>query len=132
MDPDVNIVVLAFLIDFNFMNTTYPKIDFSGGCGGQTPEQTKKNATGLLHCVQMAAAIRNCQSKQKKVLLSIGGAMGSAGINLASDDQANSVAEMLWDLFGGGNASVSMRPFGRVKLDGFDVGEFSCFRNILP
>ena len=123
MDPDVNIVVLAFLTAFKSNTSSYPTIDFSDGCGGQTQEQKVKGAAGLLHCDQMAAAIRNCQSRSKKVLLSIGGEMGVATIDLASDAEAISTAGMLWDLFGGGIASVGLRPFGSLKLDGFDVGE---------
>ena len=118
----MNIVNLAFLLGFK-NESGYPLINFSGGCGGQTKLQEEKGAKGLLHCDKMASAIQTCQSNNKKVLLSIGGEIGTAKIDLESDEEAISVAGTLWDLFGGGNAETDLRPFGSVKLDGFDIGK---------
>lgn len=79
-------------------------------------------ATGLLQCTQLAADIKKCQGLGKKVLLSLGGAVAST--QFATSSEATKVADMLWDLFGGGtNQILDLRPFGDVKLDGFDVGK---------
>ena len=72
----------------------------------------------------MEDAIKTCQSGGKKVFLSIGGALGSEGINLASEKDADDAASVIWDIFGGGTgADKDLRPFGDVKLDGFDIGK---------
>jgi len=63
------------------------------------------------------ADIQTCQAAGKKILLSLGGAAGSYGFT--SDSQAESFADELWNLFGGGSSSA--RPFGDVIIDGFDL-----------
>lgn len=82
-----------------------------------------KGATGLLECGQMAQAIATCQSSGKKVLLSLGGA--TAQTAFTDDNQAETFASTLWDLFGAGTGlDAGLRPFGDTKIDGFDVGKF--------
>lgn len=121
-DDSVNIVILAFLSEF-FSAGGLPTIDFGAACGGQSSQMKAKGATGMLECGQMAQAIATCQSSGKKVLLSLGGA--TAQTAFTDDNQAETFASTLWDLFGAGTGlDAGLRPFGKTKIDGFDVGKF--------
>ena len=81
-----------------------------------------KGATGMLACGQLAKDIATCQSKSKKVLLSLGGA--TAQTAFTDDNQAATFASTLWDLFGAGTGlDAGLRPFGTTMIDGFDVGK---------
>ena len=118
-DRNVDIVVLAFLTTFAGP-AGQPVINFGPATGGDPTFGAKKiNATGLLDCPLLAKNITTCQSLGKKVLLSLGGAAGVT--NFTNDAQASKVATNLWNLFGGGMTDSDMRPFGKVKIDGFDV-----------
>lgn len=118
-DDNVDIVVLAFLTTF-FGPAGQPVINFGPATGGTpTLGAQKINATGLLDSPFLAKNITSCQSRGKKVLLSLGGATGVT--NFTSDAQATQFANNLWNLFGGGMTDSDMRPFGKVKIDGFDV-----------
>ena len=118
-DENVDIVVLAFLTTF-YGPAGQPVINFGPATGGTpTLGAQKLNATGLLDCPLLAKNITTCQSLGKKVLLSLGGATGVT--NFTSDAQATGFAKKLWNLFGGGMIDSNMRPFGSVKIDGFDV-----------
>lgn len=118
-DQNVDIVVLAFMTTF-FGPAGQPVINFGPATGGTpTLGAQKINATGLLDCPSLAKNITSCQSLGKKVLLSLGGSTGVT--NFTSDAQATSFATNLWNLFGGGMTNSNMRPFGSVKIDGFDV-----------
>lgn len=122
-NENVDIVVLAFLTEF-FGPGGFPKLNFGPACGGQTPEMEAAGASGLLHCPDLASHISKCQSLGKKVLLSLGGSLAVSAF--ASDSQASEFATTLWDLFGAGTGvDAGLRPFGSVKIDGFDVGK-SC------
>lgn len=118
-DNNVDIVILAFL-KYSFGPGGYPTVDFGGACGG-TPSvaANASNATGLLSCPELANDITTCPSLGKKVLLSLGGAEGT--INFTSDAQAITFAWTIWNLFGGGDTTSDLRPFGAVKVDGFDI-----------
>jgi len=59
----------------------------------------------------MASDIQACQDRGKIVTLSMGGATGAAVFT--SDEQAESFAELVWDLFLGGSSDT--RPFGMVE-----------------
>ncbi|CEP64201.1 chitinase LALA0_S10e04786g [Lachancea lanzarotensis] len=102
---DVDIVLLSFL--YTFPNTI--GLDFSSACSSSFGD-------GLLHCDQIAEDIKTCQSQGKKILLSMGGAVGSYGFT--SDSQAEDFATTLWNTFAGGSASE--RPFNDAIIDGFD------------
>ncbi len=118
-DQNVDIVVLAFLTTF-YGPGGQPSINFGPAEGGTlTLGAQKINATGLLDCPFLAKNITTCQSLGKKVMLSLGGATGVT--NFTSDAQATGFASNLWNLFGGGMTDSDMRPFGSVKIDGFDV-----------
>lgn len=122
-NPNVDIVVLAFLTTF-FGPGGFPSLNFGPACGGQTQEMKAAGATGLLYCPDLAAQITQCQSLGKKVLLSLGGSEATTAF--PSDSQASEFATKLWNLFGSGTGiSAGLRPFGQVKVDGFDVGKFS-------
>ena len=114
----VDIVILAFLSTFDGPGG-YPKVDFGGACPAAAIPGS--SATGLLNCPALAANITDCQKAGKKVFLSIGGQMGSVDIASAAD--ASTYATNVWNIFGGGKSTVG-RPFGDVKLDGFDIGKW--------
>lgn len=120
-DPNVDIVILAFVSTF-FGAGGYPTINLGSACSGPSPAQTAKGATGMLSCPNVANDITTCQGLGKKVLLSLGGAVGTTAFS--GPEQADKFATQLWNLFGGGNGeSKDMRPFGDVKIDGFDIGK---------
>ncbi|KAJ1807955.1 Chitinase 2 [Coemansia sp. RSA 2598] len=105
-DSTVDAIALAFL--YQFPNT---KLDFSSAC------KTTFSGTDLLHCPDIAADIKLCQSKGKIVLLSMGGAAGSYGFS--SDADAKAYADTMWGMFFGG--SGDQRPFDDAVLDGVDL-----------
>lgn len=102
----VDIVVLAFLYSF----PGNLQVDFSNACGDSYSD-------GLKHCPTIADDIKTCQGLGKKVLLSLGGALGAYGFS--SDSQATSFADVLWNKFGGGKDDE--RPFDDAIVDGFDL-----------
>ncbi|XP_022774002.1 hevamine-A-like [Durio zibethinus] len=67
-------------------------------------------------CRVASSAIRNCQEKGIKVMLSIGGGIGQ--YSLASKDDAKKVAAYLYNNFLGGTSAS--RPLGSAVLDGID------------
>src|SRR5438477_3751667 len=75
--------------------------------------------TSIAFIVNNSADIKTCQAAGKKILLSLGGAAGSYGFT--SDTQAQTFADTLWNLFGGGTSST--RPFDDAIVDGFDRSE---------
>ncbi|KAJ2448158.1 Chitinase 2 [Coemansia sp. RSA 2336] len=105
-DSSVDVIVLAFL--YQFPDT---KLDFSSNCRDTFP------GSQLLHCPEIAADIKQCQSKGKAVILSMGGAAGAYGFS--SDSDAQKYADTVWDMFLGGNGS--QRPFDDAVLDGIDL-----------
>lgn len=122
-ESNVDIVILAFLSDF-FGAGGYPTLNLGAACSSPSAAQSAQGATGLLSCPTVAQDITACQGAGKKVLLSLGGAIGSSAFSGTS--QADTFATLLWNLFGGGTGvSSEMRPFGEVKIDGFDLGTFT-------
>ncbi|KAH7673743.1 Chitinase protein [Dioscorea alata] len=67
-------------------------------------------------CVSISNDIKACHSQGIKVFLSLGGASGS--YTLVSTEDAQQVADYLWNNFLGG--SSSSRPLGDAVLDGID------------
>ncbi|KAL1366998.1 hypothetical protein HN51_021043 [Arachis hypogaea] len=98
------IVNIAFLSKFGNRNRP-PHVNLASHCNN-VPNCHKKVGKG----------IKNCQSKNVSVLLSIGGA--SEGYRLSSAHHANRLADYLWNNFLGGQSS--QRPFGDAILDGID------------
>ncbi|KAF7728445.1 Chitinase 1 [Apophysomyces ossiformis] len=73
--------------------------------------------TQLLNCPQVEEDIKLCQSKGKKILLSMGGATGS--YSLDNEQDGATLADDLWATFGNGGGKA--RPFGGAVIDGFDL-----------
>jgi len=122
-DSNVDIVILAFLTTF-FGPGGYPTLNLGAACSGSSTAQTAKGATGLLSCPTVAQDITTCQGLGKKFLLSLGGAEATTAFS--STSQADTFATQLWNLFGAGTGESSdMKPFGAVKVDGFDLGTFT-------
>ncbi|KAE9589088.1 hypothetical protein Lal_00000146 [Lupinus albus] len=96
-------VNIAFLNKFG--NGQTPEMNLAGHCN--PPSGT---------CTKFSADIKDCQSKGIKVLLSIGGGIGS--YSLSSKEDARNVSKFLWNTFLGGKSSS--RPLGDAVLDGID------------
>lgn len=104
--------MLAFLQSFG-----YNRNDVPSGAIGQSCFIT--NAGEGQNCDTLASAITTCQSKGVKVILSLGGAIGSYA--LSSKDEATTIGNNLWKLYGNpGSADVRQRPFGKAFVNGFD------------
>lgn len=97
------IVILAFLSTFG--NGQTPQLNLAGHC-----DPPSGGCTGL------SSEIAACKSQGIQVLLSIGGGAGS--YSLSSTDDANQVADYLWNNFLGGQSGS--RPLGDAVLDGVD------------
>lgn len=105
----VDIVILSFMQSFPNWD-----LNFATEClGGLTTSEGKP------YCPEIGQDITYCQSKGKKVLLSLGGALGLYGFT--DDSQAIEFASTLWNQFAGGSSAVASRPFGSAILDGFDL-----------
>ena len=124
-DPSVDIVILAFLTTL-LGPGGWPTLNIESNCGPSTKAQLQAGASGLIDCVSdgFAHQISQCQAAGKKVLLSMGGANGD--IEIPDPGTAHEMAHTLWDVFlGGDNATTTgIRPFGRVVLDGIDIGTY--------
>ncbi|ODQ67172.1 glycoside hydrolase, partial [Nadsonia fulvescens var. elongata DSM 6958] len=105
----VDLVVLSFLTTFPGSNNL-PEMNIVG-CYSTFP------GTNLLHCPDIASQIKTCQSLGKKVILSLGGAVGEYGFT--SNEEANEFAGTLWNMFLGGTST--QRPFDDAILDGIDL-----------
>ncbi|CAN0909213.1 Acidic endochitinase [Linum grandiflorum] len=101
---DYRFVIIAFLPTFG--NSQTPTINLAGHCNPTSGG-----------CQRLSSEIQSCQEKGVKVLLSIGGGVGS--YSLTSTTDAKEVATYLWDNFLGGHSSSS-RPLGEAVLDGID------------
>ncbi|MFS7945521.1 putative chitinase [Helianthus anomalus] len=97
-------VNIAFL--WTFGNGRTPRMDLAGHCDPYSNG-----------CTKLTADIESCQRKGIKVMLSIGGGIGS--YSLSSKQDAQQVATYLWDNFLGGKSS-GIRPLGNASLDGID------------
>ncbi|EOY19892.1 Acidic endochitinase [Theobroma cacao] len=98
-----DIINIAFLNVFGGGRT--PSMNLAGHC--DPPSGT---------CVIFGEQIRYCQRLGIKALLSLGGAIGTYG--LTSKDDAQSVADYLWETFLPGRTSPG--PLGDATLDGID------------
>lgn len=99
---------------------TYVNVAFLNVFGnGQTPSMNLAghcNPAIAGSCTRFSSQIKDCQNQGIKVLLSIGGAIGS--YSLSSPEDARNVSKFLWDTFLGG--SSTSRPLGDAVLDGID------------
>jgi chitinase len=108
----------------------YPGTDFGNACGGSYYKSPEGKQTKLLEsCPGMASDIKYCQSKGKKILLSLGGS--SSDVYIASESSAKDMADFLWGAFGPSKTSwEGPRPFGDACVDGFDLDIESHASNI--
>ncbi|KAI8386840.1 glycoside hydrolase superfamily [Blakeslea trispora] len=112
-NDDNDILVISFLHQFGQQrSTSYDISNTSKNCKGMI------SGTQLLDCPEMEEDIKYCQSKNKKILLSMGGATPTYG--LESTKEGEDLANELWNTFGAGK-SESPRPFGTAVVDGFDL-----------
>ncbi|KAL7903997.1 hypothetical protein GGI35DRAFT_472743 [Trichoderma velutinum] len=118
-DPAYDIVNLAFLSRF-FAGGGYPELSLST-LGGSSSAQKAAGATSLKDGSSLVPAIKACQAAGKLVILSMGGAVDYSQVTLSSDSQGQQIADTIWNLFLGGTANPTLRPFGSVKLDGVDL-----------
>ncbi|PTB62220.1 glycoside hydrolase family 18 protein [Trichoderma citrinoviride] len=118
-DPSYDIVILAFLSRF-FAGGGYPELSLST-LGGPSAAQRAAGATNLQDGTPLVPAIQACQAAGKPVILSMGGAVDFSAVTLTGDSQGQQIADTVWNLFLGGTANPSLRPFGSVKLDGVDM-----------
>lgn len=117
-NSNVDVVVLAFVTSF-FTNGGMPGASFGPGCKGSTTAQ-QLHAPGLQDCTDLAPEIVSCQQVGKPVLVSLGGYYSN--VTFTSDTEAIQLAQNLWDLFGAGDGlDASLRPFGTIVVDGFDL-----------
>ncbi|KAK5994770.1 Endochitinase 3 [Cladobotryum mycophilum] len=116
-DSSYSIVNLSFLDKF-FAAGGWPQLSMSY-LDGPSQAQRKAGANDLKDGSPLVSAIKQCQSSGKKVILSLGG--GDANVELQNDGAGEKVADNLWNLFGGGTDHKELRPFGDIKLDGFDL-----------
>jgi chitinase len=137
-DRDVDIIILAFVNKLSTGPVGYPALNMGPHCWATSSAQVHEGATGLIDCVGdgFAEQVKSCQNTGKKVLLSIGGAIGYSETTIASEEDAVRIADNIWNLFGGGmdnDTITAIRPFGDVIFDGFDIGKpFHIFTNPIP
>ncbi|KAJ3684923.1 hypothetical protein LUZ61_014087 [Rhynchospora tenuis] len=89
-----------------FGNRQTPVLNLAGHCNPSTGG-----------CKSLSTDIHACQAKGIKVLLSLGGGIGS--YTLSSPSDAQNVAQYLWNNYLGGTSKD--RPFGSAVLDGIDL-----------
>ncbi|KAI9316179.1 glycoside hydrolase superfamily [Dichotomocladium elegans] len=109
-DSSTDVIIISFLVQFNVGKL--PVLNIANSCVGSTFPGTE-----LLKCDKIGRDIKTCQSRGKKVLLSLGGASGAYGFR--NNAEAKKFAKTLWNLFGGGHSKT--RPFGTAVIDGFDL-----------
>lgn len=88
-DAGIDIIVLAFLHSSGNRNHV------PSGTIGQSFSIT--NTGEGQDCGSLASAITKCQSKGIKIMLSLGGAVGS--YTLSSNDEAAAIGNSLWELY---------------------------------
>lgn len=92
-----------------------PSINLANTCN--PTDNATFPGTNLPNCASVGQDIKTCQAKGKIVTISLGGATGSVGFS--SDDQGQTFADTIWNLFLGGSSAT--RPFGDAVLDGVDL-----------
>lgn len=106
----IDIIVLAFLYEYGNGNT------IASGTIGQScyisPTGEPQN------CDDLGAAIKTCQDKGVKVIMSLGGAVGA--YSLTSQTEAETIGQNLWEAYGNTASSSVPRPFGTTFVNGWD------------
>jgi hypothetical protein len=122
-DPHISIVILSYVTEWDLNGSGYPQLNLGSNCPSQTHDQSQL-APGLWDCDRLVPQVMYCQSIGKKVLISIGGNSSGGATQFDNVSEAESRANLMWDLFGAGNlgpSGLNIRPFGNLSLDGFDV-----------
>jgi len=90
----------------------YPGIDFAVHCDADKYTGTNGQSSNLLsQCTKIAADVRYCQKKGKKVLLSIGGQFGpNSDYTISSAPKGEEFANFVWGAFGPYKASWGKKP----------------------
>ncbi|KAJ4823788.1 hypothetical protein Tsubulata_042596 [Turnera subulata] len=108
-DEEGNLAVTCATGYYSVVNIAF--LDTFGA--GQEPVINLGDHTG-----GVSSDILTCQEQGVKVYISLGG----AGIyNLTSEEDAESVADYVWNALLGGKSDAVKRPFGDVVLDGVDL-----------
>ncbi|ORY68235.1 glycoside hydrolase superfamily [Pseudomassariella vexata] len=125
-DNTFDIILLSFLSRFN-----PPTLNLGLSTGVAGPAQRAKGWHSLFDgstspgesgpC--LASQIAACQQQGVKIMLSVGGDSEYSDMTFSSSNEALDAAEMVWDLFLGGDSDA--RPFGDVVLDGVDLNNES-------
>lgn len=99
----------------NLGDITVPYIgmNFAGYC-----YQYLGSCPDLLTCPSITPHIQYRQSRGQRVCISMGGSAGAYS-NPSSQVEASKLAQLVWDMFLGGNCTY--RPFGNAILDGVDL-----------
>ena len=112
-----DIFIISFLNEFNSeFDNKPPGLNLANHCETNFNTEEVKN---LKNCPRIGEDIKYCQVvKKKKILLSLGGAIGRVGFN--NKFEAERFADTIWNMFLGGTHKY--RPFGHdVILDGIDL-----------
>ncbi|PNP41171.1 glycosylhydrolase family 18-1 [Trichoderma gamsii] len=107
----IDVLVLSFLNTFGASGDIPSGV--LGGC-----IITADGSFDTAACSTLASSIKTCQSAGKKVIVSLGGGMGS--YSLASQSQAETIGQYLWDAYGNSGNTAVKRPFGDVFVNGWD------------
>jgi chitinase len=109
-NSDIDIIVLAFLNQYG-NGQTIPSGSIGQSCSISTSGEPRE-------CDALAAAIQQCQSNGIKVILSLGGAVGT--YSLSSQQEAEIIGQNLWEAYGNTDGSDIPRPFGSTFVNGWD------------
>lgn len=107
----IDILILTFLSN---LGSGKPP---SGSIHGCKIDGTS-NVSNQAACKSIAKGIKACQSRGKKVFISLGG--GGAGGAVTSKADAEAVGKALWNQYGDGSGG-GPRPFGKAVVNGFDL-----------
>ncbi|KAI9668498.1 MAG: hypothetical protein M1829_005376 [Trizodia sp. TS-e1964] len=121
-DSLIDIIPIAFIDIFPDQGKGgYPGSNFGDQCGSEYYTTPSGQVSQLLsHCPYFVTDIPLCQSKGKKILLSIGGGWPQ-DYKLDNDQSGINFANFLWGAFGPADPKwTGPRPFGNAVVDGFD------------
>lgn len=124
---DYDVIIMSFMIAFYDQRQPScaipngPDLNFANhGDDCQKYNVQYPNCPFLLNCTTtIGYDIPKCQSMNKKIMLSLGGAVGSYGFT--SNSQGTQFANEIWSMFFEGTNSKGIRPFGNSILDGIDL-----------
>lgn len=129
-NPDVDVVILAFINGFPAQGDGLPIVNFGNQCGGGFYQGENATAGLPKSCPYITEQIPICQANGKKVLISLGGASGpNSPYDLEGEQNGIDFANWLWGAYGPYDptwvANGGIRPLDPVSgnpinLDGFD------------